>query len=105
MPKNGDKTYWFKAKKYGWGWGLPMTWQGWISFGVFFAVWMLALRELTFVPQDSEIIPTKNIVIAVSIMVVDVAALVYVSFKYGEAPKWRWGNKKNGKSKESRDLS
>jgi len=25
MPK-----YWFPAKRYGWGWGLPSTWQGWI---------------------------------------------------------------------------
>jgi hypothetical protein len=21
--------YWFPAKRYGWGWGLPVTWQGW----------------------------------------------------------------------------
>jgi hypothetical protein len=23
-----DKTYWFPAKRYGWGWGLPTVWQG-----------------------------------------------------------------------------
>lgn len=21
--------YWFRAKRYGWGWGLPLCWQGW----------------------------------------------------------------------------
>jgi len=21
--------YWFPAKRIGWGWGLPITWQGW----------------------------------------------------------------------------
>ena len=24
--------YWFPAKTYGWGWGLPITWQGWLVF-------------------------------------------------------------------------
>lgn len=22
--------YWFPAKRYGWGWGVPQTWQGWL---------------------------------------------------------------------------
>ena len=24
------KKPWFRAKKYGLGWGLPVTWQGWV---------------------------------------------------------------------------
>jgi hypothetical protein len=24
--------YWFPAKRYGWGWGFPITWQGWAIF-------------------------------------------------------------------------
>lgn len=24
------KRYWFPAKEYGYGWGLPVTWQGWL---------------------------------------------------------------------------
>jgi hypothetical protein len=29
---NDDKRYWFPAKPYGagYGWGLPITWQGWV---------------------------------------------------------------------------
>ena len=23
-------NYWFPARRYGWGWGLPATWQGWL---------------------------------------------------------------------------
>ena len=23
-------NYWFPSKRYGWGWGLPCAWQGWI---------------------------------------------------------------------------
>jgi hypothetical protein len=27
-----QQRYWFPAKRYGWGWGFPLTWQGWIAF-------------------------------------------------------------------------
>jgi Na+/glutamate symporter len=30
--------HWFRAKRYGWGWGLPVAWQGWLSLAVFFAL-------------------------------------------------------------------
>ncbi|MCA1857071.1 alkaline shock response membrane anchor protein AmaP [Massilia oculi] len=38
-----DKTrpaYWFPAKPpgHGWGWGLPLTWQGWVVFVGFFVL-------------------------------------------------------------------
>ena len=84
-----EKDYWFKAKRYGWGWGLPQTWQGWVSFGVFIAVWMWALAML--VPADDNGISHSRGVLFVVIMVADVAGLVYVSLKHGEPPKWRWG--------------
>jgi hypothetical protein len=25
-----ESRYWFPAKHYGWGWGPPRTWQGWL---------------------------------------------------------------------------
>ena len=28
--KENEKDIWFPAKKYGFGWGLPVRWQGWI---------------------------------------------------------------------------
>jgi hypothetical protein len=30
--------YWFRAKRYGWGWGLPVAWQGWLILAAFFAL-------------------------------------------------------------------
>ncbi len=32
-----DKRYWFPVKPpgYGWGWGLPLVWQGWLVYAVF----------------------------------------------------------------------
>ena len=32
LQKDEDKEIWFPAKKYGNGWGLPITWQRWIAF-------------------------------------------------------------------------
>ncbi len=29
MPSADTPKYWFPAKRYGWGWGLPTAWQGW----------------------------------------------------------------------------
>ena len=29
MDEN-DNDYWFPVKKYGFGWGMPNCWQGWI---------------------------------------------------------------------------
>ena len=28
-----EKDYWFPTRKYGWGWGLPTRWQGWLVYG------------------------------------------------------------------------
>lgn len=32
-----SREVWFPAKRYGWGWGLPVAWQGWVvllAYGV-----------------------------------------------------------------------
>jgi hypothetical protein len=37
-----ERRYWFPAKHYGWGWGLPIAWQGWLVLGVFLALVLVA---------------------------------------------------------------
>ncbi len=91
------KDYWFKTKKYGWGWGLPLTWQGWASFGIFILIWILAL--FAYLPSGSEGLSSENLWSFIGVMVVDVLALVYVSFAYGEPPSWNAGSKKSAKRK------
>jgi hypothetical protein len=41
--------YWFRAKRYGWGWGLPIAWQGWLSLAVFYA--LLLVGAWAILPQ------------------------------------------------------
>lgn len=99
------KQIWFKAKRYGWGWGMPANRRGWTAFAVFLAVWLLSLLWLVSTGEPTEQLETKNIAIFSVILFADILALIIVSFKYGEAPKWRWGGKtraerkKDGKSK------
>jgi hypothetical protein len=43
------KKYWFPAKRYGWGWGLPSCWQGWVVLCTF--VRWLRSAPLCFPPD------------------------------------------------------
>lgn len=78
-----DKNdYWFPARTFGWGWGLPVTWQGWLVYGVAAALW--AAGYLIFPPA------THAGYFLAWIWVV-VLALVGVCWLKGEPPRWRWG--------------
>jgi len=73
------KKIWFRAKIYGWGW-CPCTWQGWLII----LVWLL-LFVSALVKMDHEWL--KNLVAAF----VFTAILIWVCYKKGEKPGWRWG--------------
>jgi hypothetical protein len=75
--------YWFPAKRYGWGWGFPITWQGWLVFLLFLA--LMCYGIYLFPPQRS--LPAFLLyVFALS------AAMVGVCWLKGEPPRWRWGS-------------
>ena len=42
-----NPRYWFRAKRYGLGWGLPLTWQGWVVFVSWILILPVGLRFLT----------------------------------------------------------
>lgn len=95
-----EQKYWFKPKRYGWGWGIPATWHGWVVYAVFFAIWLNALAWL-MVPYGEQEPPLRNTVAFIAIVVADITALLYLSFKYGEPPKWRWGKKRRATKSSS----
>lgn len=45
-----DDRHWFEPKRYGYGAGLPVAWQGWVLLGLF--VGGLAGAGLLFMPDD-----------------------------------------------------
>ena len=49
-----DKGYWFPAKRYGWGWGLPVRWQGWVVMAVFAASMLGGVRSCCFLAGARE---------------------------------------------------
>jgi hypothetical protein len=78
-----ESEYWFRAKKYGWGWGLPVRWQGWAVLIAFFA--LLAAGNLLLV------VLTHHLIWYLGYVGVLTAALLGVCYAKGEPPKWRWG--------------
>lgn len=74
--------YWFRAKRFGWGWGLPLTWQGWLVLAIFLV--MVAAGATLIQPR----IHLSLFVIYVAILS---GALMVVCWIKGEPPRWRWG--------------
>jgi len=83
--EQGKPHYWFPAKRYGWGWGLPVTWQGWVVLLLYFALIYIGIQY--FRPRD-------NVVgLLVSVALASIALVAVVAWK-GEKPlAWRWGKK------------
>ncbi len=44
-----QRKYWFPAKRYGWGWGIPTTWQGWLVLLAFIV--LLVIGSVLFPPR------------------------------------------------------
>lgn len=80
-----EKRYWFPAKRYGWGWGLPRTWQGWLVLALYALGWVVAW--LLFPPRG-------NAPAYIWTIVALTALLVLVCWLKGEPPRWRWGGRR-----------
>jgi hypothetical protein len=74
--------YWFPAKRYGWGWGPPVCWQGWAVLGIY--VLALAVMMPLIIARAGK---PDAFLFAGGITVV----LLYIVYKKGEPPGWRWG--------------
>jgi len=81
MPN--DKTYWFPAKRYGWGWGLPIAWQGWAVLAAF-ALLMLAGAALLLPSGEAAFVAYSAFLCAL---------LIAICSAKGEPPSWHWGDK------------
>mgnify|MGYP006363919787 FL=1 len=86
MPSTKTPKYWFPARRYGWGWGVPTAWQGWV---VLLAYLGLILVGILFVRPT-----TEYILVFVGYVAALTAALLLISWRKGEPPRWRWGKPK-----------
>ena len=73
--------YWFPAKRYGWGWGVPRTWEGWLVLTTFL---VLVLAVVVLLPDSADAWATAAVLVATLLLLV-------VCVKKGEPTRWRWG--------------
>jgi len=73
--------YWFPAKRYGWGWALPNTWQGWAVF----VPWVVILVVV------GVFFATGKLELFIGFTFAWAAVLLVVCLAKGEPPRWRWG--------------
>ena len=76
------KCYWFPAKRYGWGWGVPTFWQGWVVYLVYLS---LLGHGIFF------LIPSNRVAAFLGITMVSTLVLLMICWVKGEPPSWRWG--------------
>jgi len=78
-----DNRYWFPAKRYGWGWGPPTTWQGWVVTIAWFGVLLIGLG----------VIGLRGLPLAhIAFVIVMTGVLILICYWKGEPPRWRWGD-------------
>jgi hypothetical protein len=83
---NDQPTFWFPAKRYGWGWGLPVRWQGWLVFVGYLALVYAGISYL--IPRQAAL----SFFLYVAVLT---AVLILIVALKGERPlRWRWGRQR-----------
>ena len=80
-PSVRHRPIWFPAKRYGWGWGAPITWQGW---GVVFAYALV-------MAADGFFLAGRHWVAFYLLALLASAGFVSACYIRGDPPRWRWG--------------
>jgi hypothetical protein len=81
MPEHPEKQIWFPAKRYGWGWGLPCRWQGWVVV----IVWVLLSASIGWLGLPAHPWLFNGVLCFLTLL------LFSVCWWKGEKPRWRWG--------------
>ena len=80
MPLPREQA-WFPAKRYGYGWGFPCRWQGWIAMLLYLVGTITAAVTLAETHWPGFFV----------CMVVLTVLFLGVCYLKGERPRWRWG--------------
>ncbi len=82
--QKSKNDYWFPAKKYGFGWGLPVKWQGWVVVLIYFVLITAGIVLIEYNENKTWFFIYCSI---------PTILLILICWKKGEPAKWRWGNK------------
>jgi hypothetical protein len=84
-----EKEYWFKRRRYGYGW-IPSTRQGW---GVLIVYLVLVVGLASAFLEVGEDPGGRQAGFFLAFFVLLTGCLIMVTLKKGPAPKWRWGRR------------
>jgi hypothetical protein len=84
MSSANVPKFWFHAKRYGWGWGLPAAWQGWV----------VLIMYVTLVLGGIPLIhATQGNVVYLAYLVALTVAFIAICWLTGEPPGGRSGKR------------
>ena len=73
---------WFRVKRYGFGAGLPCSWEG----------WALVIGFLVIVFSSGAAFAARNPGLHLGLVLASTAIVLVVSWRKSDGPwKWRWG--------------
>ena len=84
-PDGGAGGYWFRAKRFGWGWR-PSSWQGWVTTTIYL---VLIIHEFLSIDRTSS--PDGTFVSNTLPFIFITALFLFLCYAKGERPRWRWG--------------
>jgi hypothetical protein len=89
-----ERRYWFRAKRYGYGWGLPLTWEGWAVLLAWSAVVVVGSAMLAGFGR------WWAFALFCIVMMAIIAAICRAT---GEPPRWRWAGQETRPSRDHDD--
>ena len=78
---------WFGKRRYGYGWGMPQTWQGWVTL----VVWMLLVLATTKMLPKDKTVPFSKSLPWFGVLMVLISILIVICYKTSGKPQWQWG--------------
>lgn len=87
-PNPNAPKPWFRAKRYGYGAGLPIAWQGWALLGCFLIAFLALLRLFVRLMDRGSLLAILPIV-AIAILL---GMFIRISRQRSDKDwDWRWG--------------
>lgn len=83
--KKKHKNFWFKRKRYGWGWQ-PASFAGWSTLIIYIAA---TFANFTVARDTMESLSPERLFVFGFLTVL----LILICYKTGEKPRWQWAGK------------
>lgn len=89
--------YWFHPKRYGFGFGIPTCWQGWLSLAILLGLILLSAHtnNLLIVTENSTIMTEKDgLRFLLDVIIITGVFTALLRDKVEGGLVWHWGNTK-----------